>query len=178
MRRTLARGAAWALLALVCCALPLPAESLPEPAALLENGAYSGELLTRIRESKRRIICAFYLFKIGEKRGNRPAAIAAELVKAKKRGVEVTVILEGEQQAVASVNRASARILTKGGVKVLFPRAPHLTHNKTVVVDDRYLLIGSHNLTHSALARNNELSVLLDSPELAAQARRYLEKIR
>ena len=177
MTKALARRVVWALAALLCCALPLPAQSLPEPAALLENDAYSGALLTRIRESKRRIICAFYLFKVGEKKGNRPAAIAAELVKAKKRGVEVTVILEGEQP-VSSENRATARILTKGGVTVLYPRGGQVTHNKAVVIDDRYLLIGSHNLTHSALTHNNELSVLLDSPELAAQARRYLEKIR
>lgn len=167
----------WALWALLFGALPLPAQSRPERAALLADGAYSGELVTRVREAKRRIFCAFYLFKVGEGRGNLPAAIATELVKARRRGVEVTVMLEGGKP-VGPENRAAASRLTRGGVRVFFPRGRQVTHTKAVVIDDRFVLIGSHNLTHSALARNNELSVLLDSPQVAARVTRYLEGIR
>jgi len=180
LKKALARGLLWALAALLVGAHPTPAQGVPSAparAALLENGAYGGELITRVRQAKRRIICAFYLFKVGERRGNLPAAVARELVKASQRGVEVTVILEGAR-SVGRENRAAAGILSRGGVKVLFPGRRSVTHVKAIAIDDRYLLIGSHNLTHSALARNNELSVVLDSPELAAQVRRYLEEIR
>ena len=176
MRKALARGVVWALAALFLGACPVAAQSTPARAALLENGAYGGELVTRIRDAKRRIICAFYLFKVGERRGNLPAAVARELVKARQRGVEVTVILEGGK-GVGRENRATAGLLSRGGVRVLWP-GRRVTHAKAVVIDDRYVLVGSHNLTHSALSRNNELSVFLDSPELAGQLRRYLEAIR
>ena len=172
-----ARGVVWALASLLFCAVPATlAKAPPDRVELLENSAYSGALLTGIRQAKRRIICAFYLFKIGEKRGNLPMAVARELVKARQRGVEVTVILEGGKQ-VGRENRSAASVLSQGGVKVVFPRRS-VTHVKALAIDDRYVLIGSHNLTQSALAHNNELSVLLDSPELAGQARRYLEEIR
>ena len=173
----LARGAVWALWALLLGAQPLPARSLPVKAVLLEDSAYSEMLVSRIRESKRRILCAFFLFKVGEKRGNLPAVIAGELVKASRRGVEVTVILEGKKP-VRFDNHAAGRLLSQGGVRVIYPRQRRLTHAKAVVIDDRYLLMGSHNLTQSALKHNNELSVLLDSPELAASVSRYLKDIR
>lgn len=176
MTKAPARCAAWALAALLFCASPLAAQSLPVRAELLENGAYGGELVTRIREAKRRIVCAFFLFKVDEKRRNLPAAVAAELVRARQRGVEVTVILDlGKTTRLE--NKIAAGIFSQNGVKVRFPSRRRVTHVKAVVIDDRYVMIGSHNLTHSALARNNELSLLLDSPELAARATRYLEAI-
>lgn len=173
----LARGVSFALVALLLGALPLRAGTVPAGAQLLENGAYGAALTNRIHQAKRRVICAFYLFRVGESAGNRPRAVAAELIAASKRGVKVTVILEGNQP-VAAENRATARMLSQGGVRVLFPAGRAATHAKAVSIDDRYVLIGSHNLTQSALRRNNELSVVLDSPQLAAEVREYLEQLR
>jgi len=167
----------WALWAALLCPRPLPAQGPARP-ALLENSAYGQALVTRIREAKRRIICAFFLFKVDDKNGNLPAVICNELVRARQRGVEVTVMLEGGR-GVGSENLLAAGRLLKGGVAVVFPhRRRGVTHAKTVVIDDRWVLIGSHNLTQSALLYNNELSVLLDSPELAARVSRYLDGIR
>ena len=178
MKKAPGRGTVWALaLLLLLAAQPAPAQSVPARAALLQDAAYGGELITRIREAKRRIICAFYLFRVGDRRGNLPSAVARELIRARQRGVEVTVILEGDQP-VGDENRVAAGMLARGGVRVLFAAGGQATHVKAIVIDDRYVLMGSHNLTHAALSRNDELSVLLDSPELAGQVRRYLEGIR
>ena len=178
MKKSLGRGVFWGFLALLILGVhPVPAQTVPARASLLEDGAYGHQLITRIGQAKRRIICAFYLFKVGDRRGNLPAAVARELVKARQRGVEVTVILEGDQP-VGDDNRAAASQLARGGVRVLFARGSQATHVKAIAIDDRYVLLGSHNLTHSALSRNDELSVLLDSPQLAGQVRRYLEGIR
>jgi phosphatidylserine/phosphatidylglycerophosphate/cardiolipin synthase-like enzyme len=163
---------------LLVCAPPSPARCQPErTATLLENGAYCGALVNRIREAKRRIICAFYLFKVGGKGRNLPAAISAELVKARQRGVEVTVILDQGRTSQLE-NRVAAGMLSQNGVRVIYASRRRVTHVKAVSIDDRFAMIGSHNLTQSALLHNNELSVLLDSPELAVQVRRYLEGIR
>jgi phosphatidylserine/phosphatidylglycerophosphate/cardiolipin synthase-like enzyme len=178
LRKSLGRGVVWGFLALLLLgAHPVPAQTVPARASLLEDGAYGRELITRIGQAKRRIICAFYLFKVGDRRGNLPAAVARELVRARQRGVEVTVILEGEKP-VGDDNRAAASLLARGGVRVLLARGKKATHVKAIAIDDRYVLLGSHNLSHSALSRNDELSVLLDAPELAAQVGRYLERIR
>jgi phosphatidylserine/phosphatidylglycerophosphate/cardiolipin synthase-like enzyme len=164
------------LLVLAGGALPLRAGALSSEPQLLENGAYGSTLINHIHNAKRRILCAFYLFKITESSGNLPRAVAAELVAAQRRGVDVTVILEGGKQ-VEKENRSATRILAQGGVRVIFSPAGVTTHAKAISIDDRYVLLGSHNLTQSALTRNNELSILLDSPQLAARMNTYLERL-
>lgn len=178
MNKGLNRVAVWLLLAaLLAPAHPAAAGTVATRAALVADKEYHDLLLKQVREAKRRIICAFYLFKVTDRRGNLPAALAQELVQAKRRGVEVAVILEGDDP-VGPENRLVAAYLTRNGVKVRYPQGRRTVHAKAVVVDDRYVLIGSHNITHAALSKNRELSVLLDSPELAAQTTRYLEGIR
>ena len=51
------------------------------------------------------------------------------------------------------------------------------THAKMVIIDRRYLFIGSHNLTQSALKYNHEVSVRIDSPLLAEEALRYMKSL-
>ncbi len=177
MRKALGRGAVLVFSVLLWTGHAAPALCAPAEATVLADAAYQGTLREKIHGAKRRIICAFYLFKATDRRGNAPALIAADLADAKRRGVEVKVILEGDDE-VGRENRAVAGYLVRKGVQVIFPRGRRTTHAKAVVVDDRFVMIGSHNLSHAALTRNRELSVLLDSPELAAQVTRYLEGIR
>jgi phosphatidylserine/phosphatidylglycerophosphate/cardiolipin synthase-like enzyme len=168
----------WAWL-LVTLSLAYADESITATTTLLRNQEYSEALLQRIGNARESILCSFYLFKIGEGRGNQPRRIADELIRARQRGVEVTVILEksGEgRDQLNEDNRHTAALLAKGGIKVFFDSPQVITHNKVVVIDRRYLFLGSHNLTQAALRHNNELSVLINSPEMAAQARTYLER--
>jgi len=175
--RAAARGIGLLLAALWLGALPLQAAAVPGEPQLLENSAYGSALINQIHHAKRRIICAFYLFKITDSPKSLPRAVAGELIAAQRRGVEVTVILEAGRP-IEKENRTATRLLAQGGVRVIFAPAGVTTHAKAISIDDRYVLIGSHNLTQSALSRNNELSLLVDSPPLAAQVRRYLERLR
>ncbi|QWV92830.1 phospholipase [Geomonas oryzisoli] len=177
MIRALNRCVAGLVAVVFLAARPVPVLGSPAQATLLADASYAGVLKERIRGAKRRIICAFYLFKATDRKGNLPAGIAQDLAQARARGVEVTVILEGED-SVGRDNRAAAGFLARKGVRVVFPRGRRTTHAKAVVIDDRFVMIGSHNLSHAALSRNRELSVLLDAPPLAAQVTRYLEGIR
>ena len=165
------------MLLLALAASPPPAaRGEAARATLLENRAYGGTLLAGIRAARRSVVCAFYLFKVTPAPRNLPRGIAAALIDAARRGVAVTVILDGGKR-VGEENRATALLLTREGVKVLFTPRRVTTHVKAAVIDDRFVLIGSHNLTQAALAHNNELSVLLDSPRLAAKTKRYLERL-
>jgi phosphatidylserine/phosphatidylglycerophosphate/cardiolipin synthase-like enzyme len=175
--RAAASGATLLLAALFFGALPLQAAPVSGGPQLLENGAYGSALINRIHFAKRRIICAFYLFKIADSPRSLPRAVAGELISAQRRGVDVTVILEGGKP-IEKENRTATRLLAQGGVRVIFAPAGVTTHAKAISIDDRYVLLGSHNLTQSALSRNNELSLMVDSPLLAVQVRHYLERLR
>ena len=145
-------------------------ESYQTRTRLLRNGEFSEAFLQGIRDARKSILCSFYLFKITASAGNQPRKIAEELIRSKRRGVDVTVILErdnGRKGGVTEDNRETAAFLSRGGVKVFFDSPSVVTHTKTAVIDGRYVYIGSHNLSQGALRYNNELSVLIDSPEMA-----------
>lgn len=65
-------------------------------------------------------------------------------------------------------NRQSAEWLRQRGVKVVLDEPDRTTHAKAVVVDGRWLLLGSHNWTRNALTRNREASLLVEDRNLAA----------
>jgi phosphatidylserine/phosphatidylglycerophosphate/cardiolipin synthase-like enzyme len=158
--------------------VPASAASSPRSVTLLKNREYVDSLLLGIRDARQSIACSFYLFKIGTGRGDHPRRIADELVRARQRGVAVKVILEEEgtqRGSLSEANHATAALLSRGGVAVRFDSPRVTTHAKVVVIDGRYVYIGSHNITQSALTRNNELSVRIDSPDLAAEVADSLE---
>jgi phosphatidylserine/phosphatidylglycerophosphate/cardiolipin synthase-like enzyme len=147
---------------------------------LLANREYAPALIDGIREARRSVVCCFYLFKIGTSRKDQPRRIAEELIAARRRGVEVTVILENQgkrRDRLDAGNHATANFLVSGGVKVFFDSPNVTTHSKVAVIDDRYVFLGSHNLSQGALTRNNELSLLVDSPELATEVLARLKRL-
>lgn len=161
---------------------PFPASSAEkhqQGPELLKNSRYAEALLDGIRGARKSIICSFFLFKTSDSPRNLPRRIAEELVQAKKRGVEVTVILEqAHDGGPTDDNRRTAGLLSRGGVKVVFDSPSVVTHTKAAVIDRRYVYLGSHNLTQSALRYNNELSVMLDSPQLATEVSSWLERLQ
>ena len=98
---------------------------------------------------------------------------------ARRRGVDVTVYLEKKRgkDPLMTDNRRTAEALNRGGVKVFFDSPNVTSHAKVVVIDSRFVFLGSHNMTQGALRHNNELSVLIDSHELAAEVRSYLDRL-
>lgn len=166
---------------LLAAPVPSPAwQSHPARTTLLKNREYGEVLLQGIRSARSGILVSCYLFKITDFPDNLPRRIAEELIDARRRGVAVTVVLEQSRDADDSLNRenrSTGVLLSRGGVTVRFDSLRKTTHTKVVVIDGRYVYLGSHNLTHSALTRNNELSVLLDSPETAREITGYLGQL-
>lgn len=144
---------------------------------LLADKDYYPALSRAIGCAKSEIVMAFYLFSATTRPGNLPSAVIEKLIGAAKRGVAVTVILERENEAASSLNRDNrdtAARLKHGGVEVYFDSPRKRTHTKAAVIDGRYVFMGSHNLTNSALKYNHELSVFIDSPELAKETLEYM----
>jgi phosphatidylserine/phosphatidylglycerophosphate/cardiolipin synthase-like enzyme len=149
-------------------------------AVLLTNQQYFPALLKTVDEAKSEIIMSFFLFKAGVRKSSYPDRLLAQLAEAVKRGVKVVVILEnsgGHDRTLDAENRLTKELLEKNGVEVYLDSPRKTTHTKVVVIDQRFILLGSHNLTQAALKHNNEISVLLTNPDLAKEARQYMQKI-
>jgi len=147
---------------------------------MLADHKYYDALISGIRKVNKEITGCFFLFKASESRGDLPMAIVRELIAARKRGVSISIELEQAATGKGTVyeqNRKAAAMMTDAGIKVRFDAPKKITHVKAMVIDGRYVYIGSHNLTQSALKYNNELSVMIDSPEFAAEVTNYLDNL-
>jgi phosphatidylserine/phosphatidylglycerophosphate/cardiolipin synthase-like enzyme len=103
-----------------------------------------------------------------------------DLIDARKRGVKVEVILEVREgrDRTAQRNRNTGKILSTGGVEVIYDPLFKTTHAKCMVVDGRLTLLGSTNWTYYALTNNNEVSVLIRSKELAKELIDYFNRVK
>ncbi|MDP2969556.1 MAG: phospholipase D-like domain-containing protein, partial [Deltaproteobacteria bacterium] len=115
------------------------------------------------------------------KHPNSPSNILMrELIDAKKRGVKVEVILEvreGEDRTTKN-NRLSGKILSEGGVEVIYDLLFKTTHAKLMVVDMEVILLGSANWTFAGLTKNHEVSVLIRSKEVARELVDYFNRVK
>jgi phosphatidylserine/phosphatidylglycerophosphate/cardiolipin synthase-like enzyme len=179
MNRTILRAVLVALLFVFASGplCPASSESHEATVTLLKDAEFAGALLTGIKNARKSIVCSYYLFVVHGK--SESERILDELVRARRRGVKVRVILEKTRQKdrLNEENLHTAALLARGGIKVFFDTPDVVTHLKVTVIDDRYVFLGSHNLTQGALRYNNELSVLMDSPEIAGEILSYLKQL-
>ncbi len=173
-----------AVVLLVANLLVLPARagetSHPGRVTMLADHTLYDALRSGIHRAKKEIKGCFFLFKATDGRGNLPMALVEELIAARRRGVSVAIELEQDALGRGSVyeqNRRAATLLSQGGVKVRFDAPRTTTHVKALVIDRRFVYLGSHNLTQSALKYNNELSVMVDSQEFANEVSSYLDNL-
>jgi competence ComEA-like helix-hairpin-helix protein len=151
----------------------------PGEVRTLADAEYYEALTAAVDNARTRIDMAMFLFKTTGSPQNRPAKLVDRLIAAHQRGVDVKVLLEnsGYDEGINAENRKVANRLRKHGLKVVFDSPRTTSHAKMVVVDSRYLFVGSHNLTHAALSYNHEFSLLIDNQDLARQALAYLQSL-
>ena len=88
------------------------------------------------------------------------------LIKAKKRGVDVYVILD----ANSAHNQFSRHNeLRQNGIKVKTENWGGKMHMKSAIIDDKYLIIASMNWTNAAENRNDENTLIIENEQLARE---------
>jgi phosphatidylserine/phosphatidylglycerophosphate/cardiolipin synthase-like enzyme len=134
-----------------------------------------------IQEAKTSIRVIMFEMEYYEEHPSSPSnLLVKELVNAKKRGVQVVVILEareGEDRTTQG-NRRTGKILSAAGVEVIYDPPFKTTHAKMMMVDGYLSLLGSTNWTYYALSNNNEASVLIRSKEVAKELLGYFNRVK
>lgn len=74
------------------------------------------------------------------------------ILQASKRHVDVSVLTNCDDVL---------RLLQQNGIKAKKPVSRRLLHSKIIIVDEKHLVIGSHNYTQNAFTSNFESSVIL-----------------
>jgi phosphatidylserine/phosphatidylglycerophosphate/cardiolipin synthase-like enzyme len=100
-----------------------------------------------------------------------------ELIKINKKGVKVEIILNREDRKNASGltqdNMNTGAYLAQNGVPVYFDPGNKTTHAKLLVIDEKFVVLGSTNWTYYAFTQNNETSLLIESEPLAKHYLKY-----
>lgn len=98
------------------------------------------------------------------------------LCEAAANGSAVRVVLNWWDRDNSKNIRAAHR-LADCGVTVFYDSGDKTTHAKMLVVDARFSIVGSTNWTFNAVEQGNEISVVIDSPELAAAYIAYIDNV-
>jgi len=158
-------------------AIGLPAEDVQ----VVLDAQYFQVAMKMIQEAKHSIQVMMFEMGYYDRNPNTPSnLLIQELINAKKRGVKVEVVLEvreGEDRT-AKRNRHTGKILSDGGVEVIYDSLFKTTHAKLMVVDGKLTLLGSTNWTYYALTNNNEASVLIRSQEVARALQDYFDRVK
>ena len=161
---------------------PPPSSGLPvEDVQLVVDTQYFQVAKKMISEAKSSIQVMMFEMGYYDQHPNTPTnLLIKELIDARKRGVKVEVILEVREEGDRTTkrNRYTGKILSKGGVEVIYDSLSKTTHAKLMVVDGKLSLLGSTNWTYYALTDNNEASVLVRSQEVAWALIDYFNRVK
>jgi phosphatidylserine/phosphatidylglycerophosphate/cardiolipin synthase-like enzyme len=152
-----------------------------EDVQLVMDGQYFQVAKRMIQEAKHSVQVMMFEMGYYDKYPNTPSnLLIKELIDAKKRRVKVEVILEVKEveDRTTKRNRHTGKILSEGGVEVIYDSLSKTTHTKLMVVDGHLTLLGSTNWTYNAMTNNNEASVLIRSKEVAKELMDYFNKVK
>jgi len=119
---------------------------LPDP-----RGHALHDLRKKIRAARESLKIALFTF-------THPALVD-EVIGAKNRGLDVTLIIDMHSALGASATAIDR--IKKAGIRVLLSKGVQLLHHKFILIDDQMLVTGSANWTKAAFYNNSDCILVL-----------------
>ena len=122
-----------------------------------------------IERAKKKIYITTY--KLEPRKGpkaQRINSLISELFKALSRKVDIRILLNfyENHKATSNINWYAARLFQRNGIIVKYQTSGRTLHQKLFLIDDIYIVAGSHNLSVQSLAQNIELSFLIEDDNI------------
>ena len=163
---------------------PLTADNIE----IANDRDYFGKIHWLLSESKKSIYLLMFSAHYYDRYPDSPTNILLrDLANAKKRGVDVKVVLEQEPEEREGIfGKKKIQPDHQGAVKAFLDRNnipcvmdnPLVTlHAKVIIVDGLYTVIGSTNWSYGAMEKNKETAVIIESPETADCYQKYFDRL-
>ena len=91
------------------------------------------------------------------------SAVLEAVREAKKRGIDVKIIIDALN---ASARNSKHRELRLNGISVKTEKYAGKMHSKSMIIDDKYTIIGSMNFSYSGENKNDENLMVIENPEI------------
>ncbi len=142
------------------------------PAGLLFDRGYFEFVKKLLQTATKSVRVKMFYMRYDKKGKDTPSdQLVDALLDAKKRGLEVQVILDRDRQGDVFksrlINHNAYEALKKAGVDVVFDERGRANHTKLVLVDDTQVVAGSHNWTSGSLKNYDDTSLYISSKALA-----------
>lgn len=150
------------------------------PVSLLSGDDYAPGMLTLIEGATESIdLATFSITPRWPARGSRQYDVFSAIERAPARGLRCTAVLATHKpgSGTARFNLAAAAKMADAGWRVRWAPRAHLLHAKFLQADRRRAIIGSHNISHSAITSNIDLSVLIEFGSTPNQAARWWDSL-
>ncbi|HOK22739.1 MAG: phospholipase D-like domain-containing protein [Candidatus Hydrothermia bacterium] len=148
----------------------------------LFNASYYESVKTLIEQSKKEIIICMFQFSYYP---DYPASYSNDLAhilrKKAEGGVRIKILMEGGENYLGSNFSESLRRISKQlshrNIEIKFDNRDKTTHAKFVIIDSKFVLVGSTNWTHYGLSENNESNVLIESKKVSKEFKSYFNTL-
>lgn len=131
-------------------------EAYADTVCFSPDGGCIDQVLGRIKRAKTTIRIQAYVLS--------STRIRDALIAAQTRGVDVKMIMDGDQ---ACAKWSQGDEVLAAGIEVVLDKKHAINHNKTMVIDSQYTITGSYNFTVAAETRNAENLLVLTTKKLA-----------
>ena len=149
------------------------------PIRMLTAEGLGQAILEAARQARTSVWVSGYAFN-GYLEGTIGAFYAVLAAKAKT-GVDVVILAEYGQATPPSVKQNTRNFveeMARNGMRVYLLSERKALHKKMVVVDGRFVFMGSSNLTSAGTLYNEDLNLGTESPDFAKQVVSDFERIR
>ncbi len=135
------------------------------------QGSIEGRLIEKINAAQKSIHIASFEFDL--------TPVAEALIAAKQRGVDVRWVTDDESglQADEEPDRGQFAMLKDAGIEVRSDSRSALMHNKFWIFDGETAWTGSTNITESGIFQQNNNTIVIHSPAVAAIYEREFEEM-
>lgn len=135
------------------------------------QSSIEGRLIEKINATKTSIHIAAFEFDL--------TPVADALIAAKQRGVDVRWVTDDEHglEADGEPGHGQFEMLQNAGIEVRSDARSALMHNKFWIFDNQIVWTGSTNITESGIFKQDNNTIVIQSPELAAIYEREFQEM-
>lgn len=146
----------------------------------LINEQYYYQLQTIIGEAKKSIdICMFHISFADKK--HPTVKLLEALLEAKERGVKIRVLVDKDRETdpygSVIINSNAIKYFIENGIECREDNSDVLLHSKFLIFDKKTIVIGSHNWSAGSYFQYEDISLFIESKQLAAQLNKRFTEI-